>query len=364
MLILVAATALVPSTPKWGPVGELIVRLGGSARDAQSAQAALLPGFESTLTEDRVSAVSAYLQSEFELSDAELRRVLTRQPSLLGCRVETHQWGVDFLQKRLRLSTQELSRILLKQPSLLACNIEPNFNALRRRLELDDEAVRAIAMRAPGVLCLSFDSNIEPTLSRLETRLGLDTAGLRRVVLRRPQLLQLSWEKNVEPMIGALQRRLGADDAALRRIVLGSPTLIGLSFEKNISPTLDYLQSSLGLADAELCELASTYPTAITYSPTKNLAPKLELLCGPEVGLSLDEARARVLKFPALLGYSLERRYQPRLRECAAAGVSPCFVLDRIALTDAKFEAALAGAERSERWAIDANADGGRDATE
>ena len=75
--------------------------------------------------------------------------------------------------------------------------------------------------------------------------------------------------------------------------------------------------------------------------------PKLDFLQA-ELGLSLDALRDKVLRRPALLGYSQAHRYVPRLEACRKVGADAALVVDRVALTDERFYASIgcAGEEK------------------
>ena len=76
------------------------------------------------------------------------------------------------------------------------------------------------------------------------------------------------------------------------------------------------------------------------YIPT-NIKPKLDSLRS-KLHLTDKELSKIVVAFPCLLGYSLERRYAPRIGACKEAGIDPRWVLKTISLNDAKFHTALA----------------------
>lgn len=80
-------------------------------------------------------------------------------------------------------------------------------------------------------------------------------------------------------------------------------------------------------------------PQVLTYNFTSNLAPKLEYL--EDLGLSTAEVKSRVVRLPALLGYSLEQRYRPRVSRCEAIGLPVTHALDRMALTEERFTHSL-----------------------
>ena len=75
------------------------------------------------------------------------------------------------------------------------------------------------------------------------------------------------------------QSRLALSDAQLQKVVVGLPSVLGYSFESNIGLKLDYLHST--------------------------------------ASLTLDEMRDRVVRNPAMLGYSQALRYRPWLDACA-----------------------------------------------
>ena len=47
------------------------------------------------------------------------------------------------------------------------------------------------------------------------------------------------------------------------------------------------------------------------------------------------------MRLPALLGYSLEQRYRPRVCRCEAIGLPATHALDRMALTEERFTHSL-----------------------
>ena len=86
-------------------------------------------------------------------------------------------------------------------------------------------------------------------------------------------------------------------------------------------------------------------PQALTYSFERNLALKLDYL-QTELGLPAAELRRRVMGQPALLGYSLERRYRPRVARVDALGLPSAYALDRMSLGEARFEQSLDATRR------------------
>ena len=65
-----------------------------------------------------------------------------------------------------------------------------------------------------------------------------------------------------------------------------------------------------------------------TLTPSRNL---------PRSRAISRDHRGRILKLPSLLGYSLEKRYVPRVARCRLAGLPAVSALSTMALTDARF---------------------------
>jgi len=102
------------------------------------------------------------------------------------------------------------------------------------------------------------------------------------------------------PSLADLQERLLFDDKQLQKVVGALlPLVLSYIFESNIVPQLNFSQEELGLLDGDL--------------------------------------RNCVVSFPTLSGYSLEKRYRPRLEACCTAGMDDMRVLSLITLTDISF---------------------------
>ena len=67
-----------------------------------------------------------------------------------------------------------------------------------------------------------------------------------------------------------------------------------------------------------------------------NMAPKLAYL-EQELNMTRAALRDHVLRIPAILAYSLDKRYRPRVEACRAAGVDAAYVLTAAPLTDEYF---------------------------
>ena len=80
-----------------------IQSFGCTAEAAGKAERRLLPDIAERLTRTKIDYVCDWLQSSLDLSDAELKRLVTKNPPVLGYRVEAMASTLDWLQDRLDL---------------------------------------------------------------------------------------------------------------------------------------------------------------------------------------------------------------------------------------------------------------------
>ena len=86
-------------------------------------------------------------------------------------------------------------------------------------------------------------------------------------------------------------------------------------------------------------------PAVLGYSYDVNIEPKLAYL-QEELGVSQATLREKVLIMPALLSYSLEKRYKPRVKLCRAAEVPVMMMVSCASQTDEKFKATVEARRR------------------
>ena len=75
------------------------------------------------------------------------------------------------------------------------------------------------------------------------------------------------------------------------------------------------------------------------------MEPKLAYL-EREIGLSRPELREQVLRIPAIMSYSLDKRYRQRVEACRAAGVDPAYAVTTAPYTDDYFYGRLGRLEK------------------
>ena len=154
----------------------------------------------------------------------------------------------DDLQQRLDLSEAELKRVVLRLPSVLGysfANLEPKLAALQQRLGLSEAELKKVVLGRPTTLGNSFEESLEPSLAALQQRLGLSEAELKKVVLGLPAVLGLSFEKNLLPKLDFLQEEccLTGEVKELRDRIVTAPAMLSYSLEGRLRPRVELCKS-------------------------------------------------------------------------------------------------------------------------
>ena len=247
----------------------------------------------------------------------------------------------EALQIRLSLSDTETLRMVVRHPELLGysweSNLAPTLDALQKSLSLEPAELKKVVLALPAALGLSLESTLKPRLLALRKLFGLSVPEMRSLILKYPNLLALSVEQNVQPTQRALRSLLGLSDAELASLVMKYPQALSLSAANNIQPTLDALRTLLCIdgppgggggggssssspdechtvsSDSDLRVLVLRFPSVLGLSVDSNLKPKLHFLA-TSLKLSPEALRGCVLREPAVLGASLERSLRPNVQ--------------------------------------------------
>ena len=224
-----------------------IQALGCTVEEAGKAERALLPNIAANMTRAQADERCSWLRSSLELSDAELKRLVMRNPQVLGLSVKSNiEPKIDWLQSRLDLDAVQLRKIVL-QPRVLGYNIEdniaPKLDWLQKRLALDAGQLRKI-VRLPAVLGYGVEDNMAPKLDWLQGRLDLDEEELKRLVVAHPHVLGYSIEDNLEPQLGFFEQELGLAVSDVRAGILSSPARLSYSLKKRYRPRLEVCRAA------------------------------------------------------------------------------------------------------------------------
>jgi hypothetical protein len=150
------------------------------------------------------------------------------------------------IQSVVGLTDAELKRIVSRVPDVKSYsseNAKACVSKLKGKLSLSDiEFKKKIVLRLPQCLGYDFEEDIGPSLSELQSSLNLSETELRSLVLKCPQIIGLEFSNEVEPKIAALRDRIGetigdTSTMALKDEILKKPALLDLAVRGGVSPS-------------------------------------------------------------------------------------------------------------------------------
>ena len=119
---------------------------------------------------------------------------------------------LDKVQRLFQLSDAQLRKLVLSSPHFLGLsydNVESKVVKLRNRLGLDDAQLTRLVLGLPSLLTYNYETNVGPTLDFFQQELGMSDAQLRDFVLWNSARLCYSLETRYKPR-AELCRAVGA----------------------------------------------------------------------------------------------------------------------------------------------------------
>jgi len=306
---------------------------------------------------ERLERVLSFYQVEFDLSNAELRKLVLKFPKIVGYGIETSVVPcMEFLED-LGIRGTHLKKILLRCPSIMM-SYEPEAS-LRAKVDLLDELLsheppscqeRRAKRRAsrrqgearpsapPGASASAWGED-DPAGS--VGRAPPPESTLAQVILRDPTVLTLSMESLQERVLFLRSLKMG--DSDLATVIRRHPQVLRYSVAR-MQATVDFFEQ-IGLDRDGTRHVVVTLPQAFSLSIEDNLEPKCRYL--------LEEAEwdlSVLARSPSCLSMSLDERIKPRHELLRSIGVP--LRPSHLYLSQGKFE------ERTERLLGDGTAEG------
>jgi mTERF domain-containing protein len=119
----------------------------------------------------KIKHVVGYLRYELGMEASQVKRLLYQAPQVIGLSMEGNvQQKVSFIRDSLQLTDKELRRVLSGMPTLLCCNVDTNLRPKTEYLlqvfgSVDD--LREAVLKLPAVLGFSLERRIQPRMERL-----------------------------------------------------------------------------------------------------------------------------------------------------------------------------------------------------
>ena len=163
-------------------------------------------------SEDSKNSNIGEIQSIVGLTDAELKRILSRVPEVSGYSANVARVCAEELQTRLSLTELEFKKkIVLRLPQSLGydfdTDIGPGLSQLQSFLDMSDEELRSLVLKCPQIIGLDFCTDVEPKIQALRQVIEgrrvdggiVDIASLKEEVLKKPASLDLAVRGGVSP---------------------------------------------------------------------------------------------------------------------------------------------------------------------
>lgn len=149
------------------------------------------------------------IQSIVGLTDAELKRIVSRVPELSGYSSAVARVCAEELQTRLSLTEIEFKKkIVLRLPQCLGydfdTDIGPGLSQLQSYLDMSDYELRSLVLKCPQIIGLDFSSDVEPKIRALREAIReqgddgdggvicVDIESLKEEILKKPGSLDLA----------------------------------------------------------------------------------------------------------------------------------------------------------------------------
>ena len=170
----------------------------------------------------RLSVLRGMLDLD-EADTANLRKYFLRHVEILFVKEETIVKRYNWIRERIKSSKNTTAQIIKKQGKPLSSNIESMENMvdwLQKALNLTHDEVAAFVAKFPSIFCYKIEERLEPKLRYLRERFGLNDEHLKDLLLRMPGLFSYSDEK-IEEKLQFYSILVGETEA--KKFVMESP---------------------------------------------------------------------------------------------------------------------------------------------
>lgn len=284
-------------------------------------------------TEEEMEKRREKLRELLCATESEIEKLVRRNPHVLNRYdiIQAYSPKLALLQKRFGISPKEAGKLCLQNNRMVAMSLasmtktlEEQSKWIQSSLHLSDEKFSILVRKFPRFLVLKPEENLEPKLRYLRKTFELDDDSLRELILRMPGLLTYS-EKTIDKKLAFYSKLLGERKA--KRLVVESPYfVVNFSLDRRLKPRLEEVQKSGQKVkwDKTLVSRLATRTDkqweefGLGGANEKTIDKRLAFY-----GELLGERKARrlVMESPYfVINYSLERRLKPRLEEVLQSG--------------------------------------------
>ena len=239
---------------------------------------------------------------------------------------------LEAFQDRLGLTCRDLRKIILRQPSLLGLS----EISLDEKLDflLDEGKLVPCACRGCQIVHLVLISTLQSFCSHrvisfdlshqfvenefVENVVGMAVEKIRQALLKQPSMLQYSTE-TLRSKLEFLRNELCMSPMVACRVLHAAPTIFGISLTENLRPKVATLMIRCRLSADEVGLIAAAVPSILVLSSKRKIEPCLSYL---SVALRLPDENSlgtMIKAAPRILIQSINSSLEPKLQMMAEA---------------------------------------------
>ncbi|XP_052107848.1 transcription termination factor MTERF9, chloroplastic [Arachis duranensis] len=248
--------------------------------------------------------------STFGIKESHFVQMYQRHMPSLQINVCSAQERLDYLMS-VGVKHRDVRRILVRQPQILGYTVENNLKshvAFLAGLGIPSSRIGQIVAVAPSLFSYSVENSLKPTVRYLVEEVGIKERDLGKVIQLSPQILvqriDVSW--NTRYMF--LAKELGAPKDSIVKMVTKHPQLLHYSIDDGLLPRINFLRS-IGMKNSDILKVLTSLTQVLSLSLEDNLKPKYLYLVN-----ELNNEVQSLTKYPMYLSLSLDQRIRPRHR--------------------------------------------------
>lgn len=250
-----------------------------------------------------------YLRDELGISEDVMWKITNDAPSVLGLKAKNVRNKVKVLQSLVGFTDAEIRQLITSQPTLLQLSVKKNLSPTIvywiRRLEMGKKDLKALILGFPTILKYSR-ANINRKLSFFQTTMGYSLSDCRKLLVGEPRLLSGGVKTGLIPRLNFLHKEVEIALPDIRKIVLKNPKILLMSVEQNLTPKcVFYFIMTLHMESKDVGKMLLKYPQILDYNLEHHILPINHYF------LSLDfstyEFSRIIQRYPRLVTYSLIR---------------------------------------------------------
>ena len=175
-------------------IASVLLRLGAAFAPTPSlgVRSGPLRSLSSELKASSEGGDLTTIQELVGLTDAELKRIVSRFPELEGYAATVATDCANKLKARLSLSDLEFKKkVVLRLPQCLGYDYEtdigPYLKEVQSFLELSDDELKSLVLKCPQIIGLEFETEVRPKIEAVKETLGSETnvAALKEEILKK-----------------------------------------------------------------------------------------------------------------------------------------------------------------------------------